>query len=206
VGFAAKIAAFAALCYLFAHYVEKPLTEFAATRKRAPQRMLIIAGAGFLIAAGAGALGFSLAIGALFAGLMFSRDPRAIRTESGFDDIHDFFMPFFFVGIGLDTGFDGTTATFVLGAILFVTGVTAKVAGTALPALIFTSRQDALLLGVSMIPRAEIALVVAYQGLNLGTLTEEAYSAVVLASAATCILAPWLITALLRTRSYRQNQ
>jgi len=158
--------------------------------------MLTVAGAGFAIAAIAAALGFSLAIGALFAGLLFSRDPEAVRTESGFDAIRDFFMPFFFVGIGLSVELDSPQGSLMLGALLLLTGIAGKIAGTALPALLVTSSRGALLIGVSMIPRAEIALVVAYQGLAQGVLSETHHAAMVFMSVASCIIAPWLIAGL----------
>jgi Kef-type K+ transport system membrane component KefB len=195
--FAIKFAAFGGLCYLFAKYVEEPLTRFAAARKRAPQRMLIVAGAAFVIAAVAEWLEFSLAIGALFAGLMFSRDPQAVRTEAGFDDIHDFLMPFFFVGIGLTTDLGSIGNAWMLGAVFLAVAVTGKILGAALPALLVTTKRSALLIGFSMVPRAEIALVIAYHGLALGLLDQRTYAAMVLVSIATCIVATWLLEALL---------
>jgi len=81
--FAARIAAFAAFCYVFARYAEPRIAALAARLHPARAKMLLVAGFGFMIAALAEALGFSLAIGALFAGLVFSRDPAAVRAEAG---------------------------------------------------------------------------------------------------------------------------
>jgi Kef-type K+ transport system membrane component KefB len=44
--------------------------------------MIMVAGIGFIIAALAGLLGFSIAIGAFFAGLIYSRDPQAVKMEA----------------------------------------------------------------------------------------------------------------------------
>ena len=70
------------------------------------------AAASSTVAAFAAWLGFSLAVGALFAGLVFSRDPRAVRVEASFEPVHDLLAPFFFVAIGshLDLG-ENVTAT-----------------------------------------------------------------------------------------------
>jgi Kef-type K+ transport system membrane component KefB len=198
--FALKFLIFASLCYLFARYLEAPLSRFAATRRRAPQRMLTVAGAALVIAGLAGWLGFSLAIGALFAGLLFSRDPRAVRTEAGFDGLHDFLIPFFFVGIGLETELASADGPWLVGGVLLLAAVAGKVVGAGLPALLVTSRAGALVIGVSMIARAEIALVVAYQGLARGLIERDAYAAIVLVSAGTCVIAPWLIGALIARR------
>lgn len=196
--FAAKFLAFAVFCFLFARYLEGPLTSAAARLEHAPQRMLTVAGLGFMIAALAGWLGFSLAIGALFAGLVFSRDPQAVRTEGRFNDLYAFFAPFFFIGIGLQT--DVSLVGGALGAalVLFAAALLGKLLGDGLPTLLLTGATGAVLVGVSMVPRAEIALVIADQSRAAGALPEDAYAMLVLVSAATCLVAPWSVDILLR--------
>jgi Kef-type K+ transport system membrane component KefB len=61
---------------------------------------VVVAGISFLIAALAGLLGFSVAIGAFFAGLVFSRDPDSVKLDGLFDTFYEIFVPFFFIGIG----------------------------------------------------------------------------------------------------------
>jgi Kef-type K+ transport system membrane component KefB len=60
-----------------------------------------------------GALGFAIAIGAFFAGLVFGRDPQGVHLEASFSSIYDLFTPFFFVGI--DLHIDPATLTTALG-------------------------------------------------------------------------------------------
>ncbi|MBI2969848.1 MAG: cation:proton antiporter [Gammaproteobacteria bacterium] len=189
--------AFASLCWLAARYVEHPLTRLAARLKNPPERMLPVAGAGFVIAAIAGTLGFSLAIGALFAGLVFSRDPAAIRVEARFDDLYAFFAPFFFIGIGLQTAPDALAAGAAIGLWLLAAAVAGKVVGAILPALLVTDVGGAALIAASMIPRAEIAMVIAHQGREAGLLPDAMHAALVMVTAGTCLLAPWLIHSLL---------
>ena len=55
-----------------------------------------------------------------------------------------------------------------------------------------------VLTGVSMIARAEIALVIAQQGRGLDVLAEHTCAALVLVSAMICLLAPWVRSGLLR--------
>ena len=71
--FVVKAVAFGALCLILARYAERPIVKFIKGA-RAPGPILLVAGIGILIAGVAGLFGFSLAIGALFAGLVFSRD------------------------------------------------------------------------------------------------------------------------------------
>jgi Kef-type K+ transport system membrane component KefB len=178
-------------------YLERPLTQAIGRLERAPQRMLTVIGTGFVIAAVAGALGFSLAIGAFFAGLVFSRDPVAIKTEGRLDDLYAFFVPFFFIGIGLQTDLGALDDGLGLGLWLLAAAIAGKLLGAGLLAMGVTSASGAALIGVSMVPRAEIAMVVADQGRAGGLLAQGPYAALVLVSAATCVLTPWLIHAML---------
>ncbi|MGB5984107.1 MAG: cation:proton antiporter, partial [Desulfobacterales bacterium] len=99
--FLLKFAGFGLLCFLFSLYVEKPISRYFRELESAPDPMLSIAALAFVIAALAERLGFSTAIGAFFAGLIFSRDPETVKMESSFMPIYDFFSPFFFITIGL---------------------------------------------------------------------------------------------------------
>lgn len=196
--FVAKFLLFVAGCFLFARYLEAPLSQRVSRLRYAPERMLSVAGVGLVIAALAALMGFSLAIGALFAGLVFSRDPNAVRTEASFNDLHAFFTPFFFINLGLqvDLALFGQGAA--LGFILLVAAIAGKLLGAGLPALWFMPPAEATLIAVSMVPRAEIALVVAHQGWRAGILPESAYAAMIVVSAATCVAAPLVLHKLLR--------
>lgn len=195
--FAIKFLLFVALCYLFARYLEEPLTQRVARLRHAPERMLSVVGVGIIIAAIAALMGFSLAIGALFAGLLFSRDPNAVRTEANFNDLYAFFTPFFFISIGLQVDLAALGDGATLGLILLVAAVAGKLLGAGLPAWWVTGPAGAMLAAVSMVSRAEIALVVAHQGRRAGMLPEHVYAALVMVSVVTCLGAPLALNRLL---------
>lgn len=199
VAFIAKFALFILFCLLFARYGERPLTRLAARLREPPERMLVVVGIGFLIAALAGSLGFSLAIGALFAGLVFSKDPEAVKTEKSFQDLYAFLTPFFFISIGLHIDPASLDAGLGIGAVLVLAAVVGKLIGHGLPALLIGGGSGALLIGVSMIPRAEIAMIIMHQGQQLGpeVVPQTAYAGMVIVTMVTCILAPLLLHPLL---------
>ena len=97
-----KLAGFGAFCVLFSRYLEHPVTHLFRKIGETPAKLLMIAGFGLIIAALAELLGFSVAIGAFFAGLVFSRDPETVRLDTPFGTLYDLFTPFFFIGIGLN--------------------------------------------------------------------------------------------------------
>jgi Kef-type K+ transport system membrane component KefB len=79
-----KLVGFGAFCIGFSRYLEHYISDFFRRLKSRPAPMLLVAGTGFIIAGLAGLIGFSVAIGAFFAGLVFSRDPKAVRLDASF--------------------------------------------------------------------------------------------------------------------------
>lgn len=195
-----KLLGFAAVCYVFAQYVERRLNNFFQTLEPPPDRILMVVSIGFAIAAAAALLGFSAAIGAFFAGLAFSRDPRSVRMEASFNPFYELFTPFFFIDVGYSIAPASLIGAVGLGAALVVVAILGKLLGIVPPALRKAGGTGALILGVSMIPRAEIAMVVMQRGLRLGewAVPQRLYSGMVLVCAATCVGAPFVLQLLLR--------
>jgi len=195
-----KLALFITGCYLFSHYLESGFTQFNRQWENSTTGLTItVLGAGLAIAAVAGYLGFSLAIGALFAGLAFSRDPRAVHTDAKFVYFYEFLTPFFFIYIGMQVDPGVIASSFGLAAMLFIPAVFGKFLGVSVPALRIVKKTDAILLGISMIPRAEIAMVIVYQCHQLGDdiIPNNVFSAVVLVTVMTSIAASLILRNLL---------
>lgn len=195
-----SLLAFGAVCLFFSRYIEQPLTNFFLRIEPPPNPMLMVAGTGFIIAALAGLWGFSVAIGAFFAGLVFSRDPQSVKIDASFDAISALFSPFFFIGIGLQIDPAALTTAFGAGPVLLIAAIAGKVVGTVGPALLMLPWTNALVLGVSMVPRAEIALIIMQHGVQLGDWAVPApvFAAMALVSAVTCVAAPLVLLPLLR--------
>lgn len=191
-----KLALFIGGCYLFAHYLEAPFTTFNRRLSDTSASLTIsILGAGLAIAATASFLGFSVAIGALFAGLAFSRDPEAVRTDGSFTYFYELLAPFFFIHIGMQVDLATLLQSLDIGLMLFVVAAGSKFLFTAAPALLSMQRRDAVNLGVSMIPRAEIALVVIYEcrAIDASIVPDNVFAGMVLVSLATCIVSPIIL-------------
>jgi Kef-type K+ transport system membrane component KefB len=205
VGFAAmagKILVFGLGCWMFSRYLEKPLTRAFIHDEddRASTGVLFLVGTGVAVSALAGVLGFSIAIGALFAGLMFSRDPEAVRTEHSFEPIYALFTPFFFLDIGFAVDVDALVGAIPLGLALLVPAVLGKLVGVGIVLAPREGWRVATLMGVSMVPRAEIALVVARLGNRLGewAVPDQLYGALVLVCTITAIAAPVVLQRMFR--------
>ncbi len=198
--FLLKLIAFAVVCFLFSHFVEERLTRLFREMHPPAEPLLLIVAASLVIASIAEFLGLSIAIGAFFAGVMFSRDPEHVRVNASFDSIHALFTPFFFVGIGLAVELSVVGPAITAGLVLTIAGILGKLLGNGLPALTLDGRRTALLLGFSMIPRAEIAMIIVQRGLELGdwAMPEKVFGAMVFVSLATCVISPLVVFTLLR--------
>lgn len=200
-----KVALFAGACWFFATHLEEPITRRLRALERPPDSVLTIVGFGFGVAALAGAFGFSVAVGALFAGLMFSRDQHAVRHEASFTPIYAFFSPFFFIHIGFSLDVAKLTDSLSLGLLLALPAALGKLLGAGLPVVRRAGLRNAAILGVSMIPRAEIALLVVGAGKDMGpwAVPSVVYGAVVFACALCSLTSPALLSNLLRRQSQR---
>jgi len=195
-----KFALFCGFCFLFARYLERPLIAWFLKLRPRPAGIVVVTGFSFIISGIAGIMGFSLAVGALFAGLAFSRDPSEHRIDKGFEYVFLLFSPFFFVGLGLGVDIQFLGQGTAVGLVLVIAAVLDKLAGAGLPAWLVTDRRTALLIGLSMIPRAEIALVVVQQARYLGdwAYPPELFGGMVIVSLLTCLVIPLVLQFLLR--------
>lgn len=196
----ARLTLFGLAVAAFAHFLEPPITRLVTRVELPPDRLLTVISIGMILAAAAGALGFSFAIGAFFAGLAFSRDPEAVKLDTYFDPLYDFFTPFFFIAIGMRVDPGGLSTALPLGLLLFGVAAAGKLLGAGSGSLAELPPRDAALVGLGMIPRAEIALVIMQHGMLLGAgaVSGELFSAMVLVSILTCLGASIATRALLR--------
>ncbi|MGD8386452.1 MAG: cation:proton antiporter [Desulfobacteraceae bacterium] len=198
--FSFKLVGFGLGCFLFSRYLERPISQAFKKAKSPPDHMLVVVSFGFLIAAAADALGFSLAIGAFFAGLVFSRDPEAVKEEASFTPLYELFCPFFFIGVGLDIDPATLSSGLTLGAVLLIFAVASKLVADGVPVWFLSGPQSGVRIGMSMIPRAEISMVILQRGLAMGdwVIPPRVFSGMVLVSALTCLVGPVAVSALLK--------
>jgi Kef-type K+ transport system membrane component KefB len=204
-----KLALFVAGCYLFSNYLEPSFTRFNTRwEKSAVALTITVLGTGLAIAGIAEYLGFSLAIGALFAGLAFSRDPEVVHTDAGFAYFYELLTPFFFIYIGMQVDPGSLVASLGLATLLFVPATLGKFLGTAAPACLIMSKRNAAQMGISMVPRAEIAMVVVFQCRQLDgdLVSDEVFTAMVVLAVMTSIFAPLVLRRLLVAPSQAQGR
>ncbi|MBN1194614.1 MAG: cation:proton antiporter [Methanomicrobiaceae archaeon] len=144
--------------------------------------------------------GLHYAIGAFIAGLILGDQIRIDRPllDSIMDFGFGFFVTIFFASIGLLFSF--TEAAFespqilILIVVIVVLAILGKLIGGFIGSAAFLDRKDALLVGLGMCPRGEIALVVAKISLAIGIITADLYSAVTVMVIVSIVATPLLLT------------
>ncbi|MBV8207912.1 MAG: cation:proton antiporter [Acidobacteria bacterium] len=143
-------------------------------------------------------IGLAAIIGAFFAGLAFAEYSPEWNLQPRVGAINEFLAPYFFFSMGsrLDIHvFRGHVL--VAAVIITLLAVVSKVVGCALP-LLREGMGTALRVGFGMMPRGEVALIVALVGVQMKIVSQPAYAIVIFMTAATTLLAPPLLRLLFR--------
>jgi Kef-type K+ transport system membrane component KefB len=152
-------------------------------------------------------IGMAAIVGAFFAGLMFADYAPRWNLVPRVGGITAFLAPFFFFDIGSRLNARLLTGNLLTMAIVIsVLAIISKVIGCGLP-LLREGWTMVFRVGVGMMPRGEVALIVALVGLQSRILSESAYGIVVLMTVVTTILAPPLLRYLFRNEiKHRQEE
>src|SRR5438067_3603925 len=129
-------------------------------------------------------------IGAFFAGLVFADYSPQWNLLPRVGGITEFLAPFFFFAIGARLNVSLIKGDILAAAaIVSVLAIISKVIGCGLP-LVNQGWRTVLPVGVGMMPRGEVALIVALVGLQSNIVSQSTYAIVVVMTAITTILAP----------------
>jgi Kef-type K+ transport system membrane component KefB len=143
-------------------------------------------------------IGMAAIIGAFFAGMIFAECSPESDLRPRVHAITEFLGPFFFFSIGaqLDVKlFNGEVL--MVAAIVTLLAIVSKVVGCGLPVM-GEGWNTVFSVGVGMMPRGEVALIVALVGLNSQIVSQSTYAVVVFMTAVTTVLAPPMLRYLFR--------
>ncbi len=151
----------------------------------------------FLYAMIAELVGLSAIVGSFLAGVSFS----VVKLKSGeifregAEHLQIIFASIFFVSLGVIMNLRVITLDllwFILA--LTVVAILTKVVGCGLSAkLQGITMKDSLIIGVGMVPRGEVAMIIALIGLNQKLILQDTYAALILMSLLTTIIPPLLL-------------
>jgi Kef-type K+ transport system membrane component KefB len=140
--------------------------------------------------------GMAAITGAFLAGLFLGRTQIRDEIEEGISALaYAFFVPIFFVDIGLEVNLRAISGNaWWFAAVFTIIAIISKISGSGLGAKIagFTNR-EAFQLGIGMVSRGEVGLIVASFALTVGLISRESFSiAVFMVIMATLVTPPML--------------
>lgn len=113
------------------------------------------------------ALGLSAIVGAFIAGLVISYSPMVHKLNKALFTLDVIFIPIFFITLGMLVDVWAIPGAIVPVLALTAIAIVTKVIGCGLPAVLMRMRvKEALLVGWGMVPRGEIALIIALIGIT----------------------------------------
>ena len=138
-------------------------------------------------------MGLAMIIGAYVMGLALSRTDLKHPIQEMLTPVYTFLVPIFFCSMGMmvDVNALCSKPVLVFGGIYTVLAVAAKVIGCMVPSMCCGFNVlGGLRIGAGMVPRGEVALIIAGLGLSSGYLTQEIFGIGILMTLVTTVVAP----------------
>lgn len=154
----------------------------------------------FLVAALAEMVSVAAITGAFLAGLVISKAPVAGSLKEKVSTVgYGLLIPMFFVEMGVLTDLRALGGVSLLALVFLGIAMFDKIIGCGLGALLSGfGAKDSLKVGVGMMPRAEVALVMAATGVTAGVVGKELLSMTVMVVLVTSLVTPVLLKLVFR--------
>ncbi len=173
---------------LLSNYISRGVTWFQTTGAI----LGLALGIAFLAAGGAELFGLAMINGSYSIGLALSSTDLRHRIEEPMSKVNQFIVPVFFVVIGMQVDIPAIIeGALLFGAVLSVFAIISKLLGAGGPALfVGFNRVGSWRIALGMLPRGEVALIVAGIGLGEGVIGPEIFGVVIMMTLVTTVLAP----------------
>jgi len=192
-----KMALYFPTAYLLGHYGFPLLSRWLPRLLALEARIGFVMALVLLYAWSAQERGSVAAItGAYIAGILVNRTEMREWVHDGLSKIgYSFFIPIFFVYVGVEANFHGVANLSPIFLLCFVgIALATKVVGCGGGALLCRFKpMEALTVGVGMISRGEVALITATIGLQAGLINNSLFSIVVMITLVTTLVTPVLL-------------
>jgi Kef-type K+ transport system membrane component KefB len=145
--------------------------------------------------------GLAMIIGAYIMGLSLSRTDVVQELQNSLQGVYDMLVPIFFCVMGMMVDFSSMRKALLFGLAYSLLAIVAKIIGCGIPAYLTKFNfHGALRIGLGMLPRGEVALIVAGIGLSTKCIGQDLFGVAILMTMVTTLLAPPLLV-----RSFRSQ-
>ena len=160
-----------------------------------------------LLCAGVAELfGLAFIIGAYSIGLALSKTRMAHHLMEDLTPVNDFVVPIFFAVMGMLVDYAAMGTALLFGTVICGLAIISKVLGCGLPALLVGfNKRGAFRVGIGMLPRGEVALIMAGVGLVGGYISQELFGVAILMTLVTTVMAPLILVPAFRGGSGRRG-
>jgi Kef-type K+ transport system membrane component KefB len=186
--------------YIGRAYLSRLIEKFDVTKlaKKFPETVFIFTMTlAFFYAMISELIGLSAIVGAFLAGVAFSNVTikHGKDFKEGAEYLQIIFAAIFFVSLGVLADFHEVTLPILWFLIaLTVVAFLTKIIGCYLGARIGRmTHKNSMIVGMGMVPRGEVAMIVALIGLNLGIIKQDIYVSLILMSLLTTIFVPLVL-------------
>jgi Kef-type K+ transport system membrane component KefB len=168
-------------------------------KEMSPRRFLMVLALMLFYAYIAEFIQLSAIVGAFLAGVILNRSRHVAELEDKTYGLEMLFMPIFFISLGALVDVNALGLFFVPICILTLIAVVTKIIACGIGGLIAKlPAKEALAVGVGMVPRGEVALIVASIGLSTAVLSAAQYSIITAMALLTTFIVPPLLGQLLK--------
>ena len=175
---------------VFARKITAAIKKFKSTE-------IIVAicfGLSLLLAGLAEMAGLAMIIGAYIMGLALSRTDLAHEIEQNLQGVYNILVPIFFCVMGMMVDFSVMMPVLLFGSVYSLLAIFSKVVGCGLPAYLMKfNLRGSLRIGLGMLPRGEVALIIAGIGLASGIINQGIFGVAIMMTVITTMLAPPLL-------------
>ncbi len=175
---------------LLAKYISAALGSF----RGAGSGIALALALAFLAAGLAESFGLAMIIGAYTIGLALSGTQLARQIEEPIMAVYHALVPIFFVVMGMLVDVTVMGGVLLFGAVITFLAILSKVVGSGLPALFAGfNRAGSWRVGIGMLPRGEVALIIAGIGLSRGLIGPDVFGVAILMTVVTTLMAPLIL-------------
>jgi Kef-type K+ transport system membrane component KefB len=156
--------------------------------------------------------GLAMIIGAYSIGLALSGSELAKRIEEPMNGLYHAIVPVFFVVMGMLVDVGAMRDVIAFGFVLSILAIAGKLFGAGLPAMaVGFNAKGGLRIGLGMIPRGEVALIIAGVGLARHVIGMDLFGISIMMTVITTVVAPILLVPAFRKggsgeRAYRGSE
>lgn len=191
---AAKAFGFWIICTVLGIILIPYLTKGLKRLKSISTVVGISFGLALLLAGFSEMVGLAMIIGAYIMGLSFSQTDIAPKIRETLEAFSEFLVPIFFCVMGMMVDFSAMKGALIFGMFYTVLAILGKVVGCGLPAMLGGfNLQGGLRIGLGMLPRGEVALIIAGIGLSSGAISQQFFGVSVIMLLITTLMAPPLL-------------